>query len=86
VKNTSHSIAYVYQFCFYDKEIIATNKVEEALGQNDIIVINDLLKLKEFVNQGYYVIIVDENTDGYVATKNENIKDALIKEGYLVLN
>lgn len=77
VKNSSHSVSYVYQFCFPDVRIITLNTPENRMQDYDIIITNGEEAAKAYIEVGYYSILADNINSSYILTKSEEIKSKL---------
>ena len=87
VKNISHSTAYVYQFCFYDKKIVPLHEDElDGVDNESILVTNGIETAEMYLDgQEYYAILTDEEEGTYILTDNLQIKRTLQKAGYYEL-
>ena len=87
VKNISHSTAYVYQFCFYDKKIVPLHEDElDGVDSESILVTNGIETAEMYLDgQEYYAILTDEEEGTYILTDNLQIKRTLQKAGYYEL-
>lgn len=77
VKNSSHSVSYVYQFCFPDAKIITLNSIDDRMQDYNIVITNGEEEAKAYTEIGYYSILVDNVNSSYILTKDEEVKNIL---------
>lgn len=82
VKNQSHPVSYVYQFCMYNKKINIIKDMNEKIPENALIITNGQNEFHTFISKGYAGYIINQEKEEYLLTNNENIKLALDKAGY----
>lgn len=83
VKNQSHPVSYVYQFCMYDKNVNIIKDINEKISENTIIITNGQNEFQTYIIKGYTGYIINQEKEEYLLTDNENIILELNKAGYI---